>query len=59
MKTDQKRSVGRPRLHPDGLTERLCVPVSAEEYRRLDQISKLRDVSKATIARERLFRKNY
>lgn len=57
MKSEKRsnRPRGRPRLHPDGLTERLCVPVTREEYQRLERLSKARDVSKASIARERLF----
>jgi len=52
MKTDKK--LGRPRLHPEGLTERLCVPVSQDEYRKLKEQSVRRDVPIAKIVRERL-----
>ncbi len=54
MKSDKKRPVGRPRLHPDGLVERLCVPVSSDEYRRLKEQAERRDVPMAKIVRERL-----
>jgi len=57
MKSEKRsdRPVGRPRLHPDGLTERLCVPVTRAEYERLERLSKACDVSKAQIARKRIF----
>lgn len=52
--TDSKKPRGRPRLHPDGLTETLCVPVSKSEYDRLKRLSQERDVPMAKIVRDRL-----
>jgi hypothetical protein len=53
-KRADRRRVGRPRLHPEGLTERLCVPVTREQYQSLERLSKARDVPVARLVRERL-----
>lgn len=52
--TDQKKTRGRPRLHPQGLQSRLCIPLSRDEHDRLAKDALKRKMPLARLARERL-----
>jgi hypothetical protein len=51
-----RRRRGRPRLHPDGLTERLSISVTRFAAERLRRLARLRRISLATLVRERACR---